>query len=56
MKLITQEIHSKLNTMAFPDFDEVVTIVQETSKGAEPTTASSILARYLIHTTHLMYE
>ena len=32
-----QEIHSKLKTMAFPDFEEVVRIVQETSKGAEPT-------------------
>ena len=41
----TQEIHSKLKTMAFPDFDEVVTIVQETSKGAEPTTVNSIVAR-----------
>ena len=31
-------IHSKLNTMAFPDFDEVVAIVQETAtKGTEPS-------------------
>ena len=27
--------------MAFPDFEEVVRIVQETSKGAEPTTVKS---------------
>ena len=38
----TQEIHSKLKTMAFPDFEEVVRIVQETSKGAEPTPVKSI--------------
>ena len=31
-------IHSKLSTMAFPDFDEVVAIVQETAtKGTEPS-------------------
>ncbi len=31
-------IHSKLSTKAFPDFDEVVTIVQETAtKGTEPS-------------------
>ena len=40
--LCTQEIHSKLKTMAFPDFEEVVRIVQETSKGAEPTPVRSI--------------
>ena len=38
----TQEIHSKLKTMAFPDFEEVVRIVQETSKGAEPTPVKSV--------------
>ena len=32
-----QEIHSKLKTMAFPDFDEVVHIVQDTTKGSPPT-------------------
>eukprot|EP00094_Tigriopus_californicus_P012636 TCALIF_12215-PA protein Name:"Protein of unknown function" AED:0.07 eAED:0.07 QI:0/0/0/0.5/1/1/2/0/85 len=30
------EVHSKLKTMAFPDFDEVVRIAQEVSKGSEP--------------------
>ena len=31
-------IHSKLSTMAFPDFDEVVAIVQETiTNGTEPS-------------------
>ena len=37
MNSTPQEIHSKLKTMAFPDFEEVVRIVQETSKGAQPT-------------------
>ena len=31
-------IHSKLSTKAFPDFDEVVAIIQETAtKGTEPS-------------------
>ena len=29
-------VHSKLETSNFPDFDEVVSIVEEASKGEEP--------------------
>jgi len=31
------EVHSKLKTMAFPKFDEVVSIVQDVQEGQEPT-------------------
>eukprot|EP00095_Tigriopus_kingsejongensis_P010331 snap_masked-scaffold998_size72096-processed-gene-0.1 protein:Tk10331 transcript:snap_masked-scaffold998_size72096-processed-gene-0.1-mRNA-1 annotation:"hypothetical protein DAPPUDRAFT_307826" len=31
------EIHSKIKTMAFPDYKEVVQIVQEVSKGSQPS-------------------
>ena len=30
-------VHSKLKAGAFPDFEEVVEIAEQTSKGAEPT-------------------
>lgn len=31
------EIHSKIKTAAFPDFEEVTQIVQDTSAGSNPT-------------------
>ena len=45
-------IHSKLSTMAFPDHDEVVSIVHETAtKGTKPTEVTkteSIFASYCV--------
>ena len=37
VKLNGEMIHSKLKSMAFPDFDEVAKICLETSKGSAPT-------------------
>ena len=40
-------IHSKLSTKAFPDFGEVVTIVQETAtKGTEPSKVTKTQSSY----------
>ena len=36
VKVNDEEIHSKLKTMAFPSFDEVVNIVQDVSQGGSP--------------------
>lgn len=36
VKVNDEEIHSKLKTMAFPSFDEVVNIVQDVSQGGNP--------------------
>ena len=38
VKVNDQEIHSKLKTMSFPSFDEVVNIVQDVSRGGNPRT------------------
>lgn len=37
VKVNGKEIHSKLKTMAFPDFEEVVQIVKKADAGEEPT-------------------
>ena len=37
VKVNDTEIHSKLKTMAFPDFKEVIQICHEVSKGNAPT-------------------
>jgi len=42
VKVNDSEIHSKLKTNAFPDFDEVVQIIQETTKGSPPTPVQKI--------------
>ena len=42
VKVNGEEIHSKLKTMGFPDFQEVVEICQETLKGSPPTTVKKI--------------
>ena len=36
MKINEQLVHSKLQTMSFPDFKEVVTVVKEVSDGSAP--------------------
>ena len=36
VKVNDQLVHSKLQTMSFPDFNEVVTVVKEVSDGAAP--------------------
>ena len=36
MKVNDQLVHSKLQTMSFPDFKEVVTVVKEVADGAAP--------------------
>lgn len=36
------EIHSKLKTMGFPDFEEVVQICNETVKGSPPTQVQKV--------------
>ena len=38
VKVNNQEIHSKIKTMAFPNFDEVVSIVKNVSEGGDPST------------------
>ena len=42
VKVNDTEIHSKLKTMAFPDFEEVVQIIQETTKGSPPTPVQKV--------------
>ena len=42
------EIHSKLKTNSFPDFDEVVGIVMESSKGAAPTQVTKTQSNCII--------
>lgn len=42
------EIHSKLKTMGFPDFPEVVSIVTETAKGASPVTVQKTQSNCVI--------
>ena len=37
------EVHSKLKTMGFPDFDEVAKIAKDTAEGAEPRQVSQCL-------------
>ena len=36
VKINDQLVHSKLQTMSFPDFKEVVTVVKEVSDGSAP--------------------
>jgi selenoprotein W-related protein len=42
------EIHSKLKTMAFPNFDEVVKICQNVSQGGEATTVTKTQSNCVI--------
>ena len=42
VKVNGEEIHSKLKTMGFPDFEEVVQICTETAKGSPPTTVQKV--------------
>jgi len=42
VKVNGEEIHSKLKTMGFPDFEEVVKICIETSKGSPPTIVQKV--------------
>ena len=48
VKVNSTEIHSKLKTMAFPDFQEVVDIVQETAKGGEPKSVQKTVSNCII--------
>jgi selenoprotein W-related protein len=42
VKVNGEEIHSKLKTMGFPDFEEVVQICNETVKGSPPTQVQKV--------------
>ena len=42
VKVNDEEIHSKLKTSAFPDFDEVVQICIATVKGSPPTQVQKV--------------
>ena len=37
-------VHSKLSTMAFPDFEDVVQIVDEVNSGNEPRNVSKTIS------------
>ena len=40
-----QEIHSKLKTMSFPNFEEVVSIIKTVSEGGDPSTVLKTICR-----------
>ena len=43
-----QEIHSKLKTMSFPNFEEVVSIIKTVSEGGDPSTVQKTIGPFTI--------
>ena len=43
-----QEIHSKLKTMSFPNFEEVVSIIKTVSEGGGPSTVQKTIGPFTI--------
>ena len=43
-----KEIHSKLKTMSFPNFEEVVSIIKTVSEGGDPSTVQKTIGPFTI--------